>query len=618
MSLRPPRVSLLLALLAASPAAQTTFVDVAHAAGVDFLNLGRGAAMIDLDGDGRLDLVCGSGYGGTMPGDEKVYRQKADHTFDDVTAAWGFLPNSEDAFSVLATDLDDDGDVDVYFANGGFAANQANQLLRNDLDTLGSFTDVSATAGDADLTDIAFGTTALDADLDGDLDLFVSDNGSGATPGGVHLLRNDGALQFTEVTVAAGMDATGWFRHCGAGDYDNDGWPDVGAGNYTGANVLYHNDADGTFTNVAAKAGVLSPDQNYGFVFADFDNDGWLDVFLPKWQPQVSAVPTTFLLNAGDGTFTDVTDGMETGFHTDMGHNVADVDADGYPDVFIGTGWPYGAYKDILFLVRPDGLGGLIATDASAASGIEAVGETRCHGVAFGDYDEDGDVDIYLNLGGMSHAPDTAQANVLWQNQGNGNHWLQLDPRGVLSSRTPAGLHGELVVPGRDPVQRTLMVGSGFGNTDAPALHFGTGDASGPAEVRLRWPSGIVQTLLLPGIDTRHTVVETGLRLLGQVELGGLVTLQACGPAGQIAELMIGTQAAHLPLPKFGGYLELLPPLVGPLPVPLGPAGLLELPVPLPDDPALSGATISLQAWTHDPGGIAGSGLSNRIDLVFP
>lgn len=606
----------LVLVLGSGLAGQVTFVDVGGAAGVDVLNLGRGAAWADLDNDGLQDLILANGVG-TLGGLNSVLRHQPDHTFEEVGAAWGLPQDHVDTFSVLACDLDNDGDRDLYYGNGGFFGPQVNQLFRNDLSTSGVFTDMAAQSGDAPVDNINFGLGALDYDLDGDLDVFCSSNDR-VFDQPCYLLRNDGALVFSDVSSAAGIDTLlAKWRHVGIADFDLDGYPDVGVGSYSGANALWRNNGDATFTDVAAAAGVDSPSNNYGFNFHDLDNDGWVDVFLPKYNLPAQIDPTTFLLNDGDGTFTDVT--ANTAHTVDMGHGMHDLDNDGYPDALLGTGFPGSALDDVLYWITPDGQGGIDITDGTAASGILAVGPTRCHGVAYADYDEDGDVDVLLNLGGMGAAiPGSPEESVLWENQGTSNHWIEVDLTGVLSPREPAGARVEVASSPTQSMYQWQHAVRGFGSGTPRFLHIGLGADPSIDAVRVRWPSGVTQTYLGAVAETRLALTETGMRLTGAVDLGATVQLDVCGGPGYVAELLLGTASASLPLPQYHGVLEVAVPFVGPFALPLDAQGQLSTPLPLPNDPLLSGNSIFMQAWVHEPGGSADSTLSNLIELAFP
>ncbi len=591
------------------------FADVARALHADAPGFGRGCAMVDLDGDGLLDLIAPSG------GSPDVFlRQTPERSFVPANGQWGIPADSMHTWGVLAADFDDDGDVDVYLPDGGFNGPELDRIYRNDLATSGTFTDVSAQSGaPATLLLTTFGGTVLDYDRDGDLDIFLSINAWRGIPA-PHcvLLRNDGGLFFSDVSLAAGIIHPGAFKHCTAGDYDNDGWMDVAVGNYNGANLLYHNRGDGTFEEVALAAGLADPDQSFGLVLEDFDNDGWLDAYIPKYQFDPVTRVSGLYLNNGDGTFRDVSAGSGITGEKDMGHNTADVDDDGYPDIFIGTGYPGAAEMDLLFLVQPDGQGGLRLENASTTSGIRSSGPTRGHGAAFGDLDGDGALDIYANNGGFSINPDTWAYNSLWHNFGTGHTWLEVEPTGIFSSRTPVGLHGKVVADTGQEVHRRLSVGKGFCNTDAPILHFGLGDAEGADSLELEWPSGITQLLLAPPVDLRLALVETGILLDGAPTIGGTVHLRACGPAGMAVDTFLGTHAIWQPFPDLGGVVQIGDPyrrLPGML---LDSAGMAGEDLLIPNDPALSGRTFYLQSWIHPPGSGPIGVLSNLLSLSIP
>lgn len=494
--------SVLLCLGTGEVGAQVTFRDCAGETGTRHPGFGRGSAMVDLDGDGLLDIIAGND--GLPNG---FLRQLPDHTFESVNADWGIADDDRATYGVLVADFDNDGDPDVYFINGGFEGIQANQLLRNALDTAGVFTDVSDFAGDAAVPAQNFGGTALDYDRDGDLDIFLTVVRQPGVGQPCMLLRNDLDLIFSDVSSAAGLLETGDYRHCSSGDLDNDGWIDVAVGNEGGPNRLYRNNRDGTFADVAAFAGVESPRDNFGLVLEDFDNDGWMDVYVPKYQPYPTG-PSQLFRNNRDGTFTNVTAGSGMTGQTDMGHNTGDLDGDGYPDIFIGTGNPSFADYDVLFLITPDGAGGLLATDVSDSSGITSNGPTRGHGAPFGDYNQDGFIDLFVNNGGVPSLPETIEPSFLWQNQGNDNRWTALRLIGVVSNRTAVGTRSVAVTSSGREVHRYLDVGSGFANTDSPVQHYAIGLEAEVDRIEISWPSGNRQTVLGPPMGRITDVTE--------------------------------------------------------------------------------------------------------------
>ncbi|MEM7309175.1 MAG: VCBS repeat-containing protein [Planctomycetota bacterium] len=600
----------LAALAPAVPAwSQLEFVDAAQAAGVDDATFGRGAAMVDLDGDGRLDLIAANAGMNNF-----FYRQLPDHSFQKANALWSVAPDARETWGVVAADLDNDGDLDVYFGNGGFIQVEPNQLLRNDIGTGGGLTDVSGAAGAAAQARQTFGVSALDDNVDGRLDLFASqtlyhDYDS------CRLYRNLGELAFVDVSTAAGIVEQGSFRHTGAGDFDNDGLIDVGVGNGIGPNRLYRNAGDGTFQEVAKAVGVDHPDNNFGFVFQDLDNDGWLDVYLPKYQ----IVPTTesrLLRNAGDGTFVDVTAASGMTGQDDMGHEMADLDLDGFHELYIGTGNPYFENVDLMLRIRPAGPG-FAVTDISASSGIASLGLTRSHGMAVGDVDDDGDVDVFLNTGGPDYIPDSIEDNALWLNQGTGASWVGVDLEGVLSNRDGVGAR----IAARTTIGTTAhahqAAGHGFSNTSSRTVLLGLANAAALERVTVEWPSGIVQTLVAPAAGERHAVLETGLLLTDEPELGGSFALAACGPAGSDVATFYSGATLELALPPLQGLLQVGPPWFEGPAFDLSAQGTWSGQIAVADDPTLLGVTFHLQALVLPPAGSAPATLTNPLALSF-
>ena len=573
-------------------------------------SFGRGAAMVDLDQDGLLDLVCAD-----ASQTNQFYQQQPDGTFVDGAPVWNVPPVAEFEWSVLAADFDNDGDVDLYFGNGGSAGNDTpgqpfpNRMLRNDIAVTGSLTDVSASIGAANNTDDTFGTTALDYDRDGFLDIFNADKDHTCK-----LFRNDGGLSFSDVSTAAGFTKSSDWRHCGSADIDNDGWPDIGVGNDDTNNALYHNQQDGTFVDIAVSAGIGNPIDNFGVVFQDYDNDGLQDIFIPKYQITPMG-PSPVYLNQGDLTFVNVSPGSGIGAHTDMGHDSADVDSDGYPDLLLGTGNPFFSDVDYLYTVVPDGSGGLTIQDVSSSSGFNASGLSRQHGQAVGDYDRDGDIDVYCNNGGPHYYPNTTQPNFFMQNQGNANAWAALEIEGVRSNRTGVGVVARATTTeGRD-VYRTLQVGRGFGNTPDHALHFGIGSDTGIERIELRWPSGIVQLVDDLPLGAYTDVVETGAQLSGTAALGQTITFDFAGAVGEFVELALSNGTATTELDGVNGPFLLADPYLILPALPLDGTGRQSLPLPIPNVPALVGLTFYSQAWIHAPG--AGGTLSELLTFTI-
>ncbi|MFK5955783.1 MAG: CRTAC1 family protein [Planctomycetota bacterium] len=591
-----------------------TFHDEAAARGVLEPGYGRGAAMVDLDNDGLLDLIV------TMSEMEDAFlRQKTDGTFEKMNVAWGIPTTLDRGWGVLVADFDNDGDRDVYFPTGGFSGAQANTLLRNDLNTTGVFTDVTAAAGDADLsTYSSFGGTVLDYDNDGDLDIFVSQNGV-AVGASVHnsLLRNDGNLVFTDVSIPAGITHLGDYRHCSSGDVDNDGFVDIFVGDYVSVNRLYHNNGDGTFTDTAAHAGVQDPGKNFGGVLIDFNNDGWLDLFGARYQFN-GVYPSGMYLNNQDGTFSDLRliSGMSR--QQDMGHNCGDLNADGYPDIFIGTGHPNVKNFDVVKFVRPAPGGSLRSLNVAVSSGFTSIGKTRTHGIAFGDINEDGFVDAYLNTGGPAYVPVSWQENALFIADGNANNWISIEPIGVISNRSAVGTRMRVTTPDGKEIHRFNTVGRGFCNTDSPRAHFGLSDSRFAMETQLLWPSGNTQTYLDLETKENHKIWETGFSWTGTPTVGGTINIDAFGVPNGTVTLFHSDVPGLVRDRALGGIFHMGGTITYETPFSLGADGKASALFQIPNDPNLSGRTLYLQAKVEDAAGNAPLTLTHSVELAIP
>jgi len=349
-------------------------------------------------------------------------------------------------------------------------------------------------------------------------------------------------------------------------------------------------------------------------VLEDFDNDGFLDLFVPKYNNLAPVHTTELYLNDAVSAFVNVSAGLGLMAQTDMGHNTGDLDGDGYPDIYIGTGAP--AYKtpDLLYLVTPSGAGGLLLNDVSATSGILAGGDTRCHGMAIGDFDADGAVDVFVNNGGPSNDTTTQEAHYLLRGTPNASGWASFELEGVRSNRSAIGAHLVATTNTGREVHLWRRAGHGFGNTNSPRLRVGLGTDTAIDQLSIRWPSGIVQTLLAPTLGQVHAVVETGLLLDGPVAVGGSLDLDLVGPAGQIANSFFALQSFELELPGLG-LLLLLPPLTPLGATTLDASGKGQLSLPIPPNPSLAGVAFFAQSWFHEPASLTKTTLSNAVQV---
>jgi len=565
------------------------FTNAIELLGGESVSFGRGAAMVDFDQDGQLDLaVANAGMGNAF------FRQLPDHTFEDVTAEWGVHANDKAHWGTIAADFDNDTDADVFFVNGGFKFTEPNQLLRNDLAQGGGFVDVSSSAGDVTKAAKSFSATALDHDNDGLLDLFVTDTNQNLPS---VLLHNLGNLQFVNVASFVGIDAPRMSMGCSSGDFDNDGWVDIAAGSFIGSSQLLHNKGDGRFEDIAVSAGVAHQDINFGAVLDDFNGDGWLDLFIPKYNQSGQGQPSRLYLNNGDLTFADVTGAAEMQATTAMGHNTADLDGDGFPEVLIGTGSPADLGLDFVYKADFENLGFL---DISDSSGLTSFGPTRGHGMAIGDLDQDGDVDIYASNGGPQDDPSTLQGNAVWLNDGNDSRWLAIGLEGVLSNCSAIGAHLAATTELGNVIHRYVRAGHGFGNTNSPIQHFGIGRDETVTRIDVLWPSGILQVLLDPEMSAETNIIETGL-LLTLDEGDGSRQVELAGPAHANVELVLADATQEKPL--VSGQLD----AAGRLAYELG-----ELLGFQPE--AYEG--LWLQAWIHDPDDPGDGTLTPRYDIT--
>ena len=493
------------------------FPNVARERGVEVFGLAGGSILEDFDGDEHLDLVA-SGWSLDEP--VRYFKNRGNGSFDERTEAAG-LKGVVGGLNLSHCDYDNDGHPDFLIIRGGWMGDRGAyppSLLRNRGG--GCFEDVTQQAG---LLTSHPGQVGIwgDFDNDGWLDLFLGreDDGKGTHP--CQLFHSNRNGTFTDWAPALKLASLGFVKGAAWGDYDNDGFSDLYVSRLGQPNVLYHNDGRqgaGTgpepwrFTDVTARAGVAEPLFSFPTWFFDYDNDGWLDLFVAGFNkvavgdvaaqylglPHKGEVPRLYH-NLRNGTFADVTKEA----HLDrvlftMAANYGDLDNDGFLDFYLGTGAPD------LRVLMPNRMfrnaGGKVFQDVTTSGGFGHL--QKGHGIAFGDIDRDGDQDIYAVLGGW-YTGDGFR-NALFLNPGHGNHWITLQLEGVRSNRSAIGARIKLTLPsGSVPPEIHLLAGTGgsFGSSSL-AQEIGLGGAASIDSIEITWPvTGKKQVLKSVKVD---------------------------------------------------------------------------------------------------------------------
>jgi hypothetical protein len=483
------------------------FTDRAVQLGVDRLNNAGGAIMDDFDNDGLLDIVAtNSDPAAPMA----FYRNRGDGSFEDRSKSAG-LEKQLGGLHCVQTDYNNDGWLDIYVCRGAATGiPQRHSLLRNNRD--GTFTDVTEQAG---LLHPVDGQVAVWADYDNDgwLDLFV-----GGEKERCRLYHNRGDGTFEEVALKAGVANVGYCcKGANWGDFNGDRFPDLYVANSNGPPRLFRNNRDGTFTDVARDMGITRPGIGFSCWFWDFDNDGWPDIFACGHESRLDSVINSQLgqpLHGQTGSlyrnvqgkgFEDVTiaAGLDLGLAT-MGSNFADFDNDGFLDFYLGSGTP--EYSMILPNRLFRNVEGKRFADITLSSRTGLL--EKGNAVACGDWNRDGNVDMYVQLGGKT--PGDRSRNVLLQNPGQGNHWLTVRLVGKKSNRPAIGARIKVTL--REPVKRSIYrhvtSGSSFGaNTIQQTL--GLGKAKQIESLEIYWPtSDTTQTFHDVGMDQAIEVTE--------------------------------------------------------------------------------------------------------------
>ena len=526
------------------------FVDVTEEAGINFRHingaegayhlpetLGAGGAFFDADNDGNLDLyLVNSGYWEESPPTDEalsaLYRNKGDGTFTDITTTAGVGNRGNYGQGAACADYDNDGDVDLYVTNFG-----ANVLYRNNGD--GTFTDVTASAN---VGDPAWSSSAcfLDYNRDGHLDLFVvnylvysldvpylpcgEEDGvqtychpslfEGAPD---TLYRNNADGTFTDVSEESGVGGIGGLFH-GKGlgvvsaDFNNDGAPDLYVANDDTRNDFFYNNGDDTFSEISLLAGCAYSfngvaQAGMGVTAGDYNGDGLQDIFVTNLSYETNAL----YRNNGDGTFTDVIYETHLGkasyLFVGFGTGFLDADNDGWLDIFVANGHIIDNIEDthdILTYRQPDQIfrnqrnGTFQEVSAHAGAYFQSPAVSR--GALFGDYDNDGDVDMLVTQSNGSV--------TLLRNETKAQHnWIRIKTVGVISNRGGIGTR-VMLTAGAHTQSREINPGASYLSSHDARLQFGLGTSTKVDRLEVRWQSGVVQVFENLPANREHVISE--------------------------------------------------------------------------------------------------------------
>jgi hypothetical protein len=468
-------------------------------------NLAGGSIFDDFNGDGLPDLLTTS-----LDADlgASLFINRGHGTFDDFSASAG-LGDQIYALNVTRADFNNDGHLDVLLLRGGWESPLRLSLLRNRGD--GTFDDVTMAAGLGE--PIATESAAWgDYDDDGLVDVYVcgeylppgvAESTPSATPRDrrnlCRLYHNEGNGTFRNVAAQAGVTNGRCAKGSAWGDYDADGRLDLFVSNMGQECRLYHNEGNGKFVDVAPQLGVTGPAYSFSCWFWDYDNDGRLDIYVNDYRARIAEVLLSAMgvkmegssrprlyRNTGSGTFEDMTVavGLDRAM-APMGSNFGDIDNDGFLDLHLGTGDM--SYEGLDLNLTFKNMEGYSFEDVTVSSGTGHL--QKGHGVSYADFDNDGDLDLFVELGGAT--PGDQGYNALFKNPGSGNHWLKVKLVGTRTNRAALGasIEVERKAPDGSPVSvfRTVGNNSSFGG-NCLVETVGLAGATAVTRLTVSWP----------------------------------------------------------------------------------------------------------------------------------
>ncbi|MFD3000164.1 FG-GAP-like repeat-containing protein [Pontibacter toksunensis] len=495
------------------------FEEIAGDLGVDVNDISGGSILEDFDNDGYLDIMASS-YG--LRDQIHFFHNNGDGSFSDHTEKVG-LKGITNSLNMTQADYNNDGFIDVLVLRGAWfeqQGKQPNSLLQNNGD--GTFTDVTAEVGLLSFYPTQTATWS-DFNNDGWLDLFIGNETSDKfTPNPCELYLNRRG-RFVDVAKEVGIELNQYVKGVTSGDFDNDGWQDIYISTLYGQNYLFRNLGLGKseqlrFEDVTAKAGLDKPMMSFPTWFYDYDNDGWLDIFVSGFKfssdPSVSynvaaeylglpndAEKARLYHNNGDGTFTDVAEkmGINKALYT-MGSNFIDIDNDGWLDMYLGTGDP--SFESLIpnKLFRNNAGKGF--QDVTTAAGVGHL--QKGHAVSAGDIDNDGDQDIYTVMGGAFEGDNYRNAlfkNTYQESTPSTNNWVTIKLEGTKANKAAIGTRLKMTITDqgkRRILYRDINSGGSFGASTLRA-EIGLGQASKIDKLEITW-SGSNKTQVLENI----------------------------------------------------------------------------------------------------------------------
>ncbi len=474
------------------------FRNIAPDLGLDTFSLAGGAIADDFTGDGYLDIVVSTWDTREELGQIRFFVNNGDGTFTERTDEAG-LTGILGGLNLMHADYNNSGHLDVLVLRGawlGEAGRHPNSLLRNDGD--GTFTDVTIEAG---LAEVHYPTqTAAWADFNnnGWLDLYIGNETTPGVDAPGQLFRNNGDGTFTDIASEAGVENNRMAKSVASGDFNGNGLPDLYVSNLGSENRLYRNQGDGTFVDVAPELEVTGPIGSFPAWFWDFNNNGILDLYVSSYSLGIGHLAAYYLglphqhdmdslyLGDGEGGFTDVA--MEVGLDyptMPMGSNFGDLDNDGYLDFYLGTGDTqfYSLMPNVMFLNS----GGRKFRNVTMAGGFGHL--QKGHGVAFADFNNNGNSDVFIQMGG-AFAGDRFQ-DAFFENPGFGNHWITIQLVGTESNRSAIGARIRLEIEESGsvrPVYRHVNSGGSFGGNPLRQT-IGLGKADRIRAIEIDWPT---------------------------------------------------------------------------------------------------------------------------------